>query len=893
MKHKLQNLLKHKLQWLLLLAALLGVSQGVWGVDNIRLTGNFTANGVSPGWSNTSSLTFANATGNWYYGTFNVTNGGDAKVVEYNNWDWSYGNGSGNYSLSTGDFTIYANGGCSNGGCTLCVVNTSKKYTGGSTLYLDARSYSSYISGKTIKCYLYGDDNCSSDYYIETIDFSATGTTNILSLSMPSYPVSSIKIEQYSGGSYTNSITIKNVSSGNAISVTSNTEASMTTYTPCTPPSGGTATAADSPIDYKTTTTISVSGYTSGATIADWEKSTTSASSGFSSLGSTANPLTTESLTGTTYYRAKITKNGCSSYSSVATVNVNDPRTTISVDVSAVSWTDVHIYYWSGGDAWPGKNMTSIGGNIYTYEIEGSITGFIINNNGSGDKQTVDVTDITLGETNCYTVNTETQDSKRTVTKGDCPSEFTSVTVNDASVCAGSTVTLTKSSTPSESVTWSFSSSDASVATVNSDGVVIGKAAGSVTITATASKTGYISKSATCTVTVNANPSTPSITSYDEYVCSGAAPTFNVNSVDGMTYQMYVSGSPSGSPVDGDGSEITVTASNINSSTTFAMRATNAAGCYTSSDNATVTVVAGVPTIATSGAGTAVTESGDLCDGSEITLTAPTAFTNSPTQYQWSINGGAYTSLSANNTKAYTISGTSDFTVNVKAANVCGTSDASPTTTFSSIGTKASIIGQPTNQTVCQNGISSGLSVMASGTNPTYQWYSYTSSEGAGESLIAGAENSSYTPTTTTAGTYYYACKVNACGSYTVRSNIVTFTVTESHVIWLKGSGAKSASATYPWEYMTVEVDRGSGKTTPSDLTVEFIETPDFSGGVAPNHSVTITDDNKYLLKSAKTVNDAHYYTVKAQDVSGGTCAASDASYNVYINSAPAEKCGE
>lgn len=33
MKHKLQTMLKHKLQWLLLLAALLGVSQGVWGAN--------------------------------------------------------------------------------------------------------------------------------------------------------------------------------------------------------------------------------------------------------------------------------------------------------------------------------------------------------------------------------------------------------------------------------------------------------------------------------------------------------------------------------------------------------------------------------------------------------------------------------------------------------------------------------------------------------------------------------------------------------------------------------------------------------------------------------------------------------------------------------------------
>lgn len=40
MKHKLQTLLKHKLQWLLLLAALLGVSQGVWGNSKLIPSGN-------------------------------------------------------------------------------------------------------------------------------------------------------------------------------------------------------------------------------------------------------------------------------------------------------------------------------------------------------------------------------------------------------------------------------------------------------------------------------------------------------------------------------------------------------------------------------------------------------------------------------------------------------------------------------------------------------------------------------------------------------------------------------------------------------------------------------------------------------------------------------------
>lgn len=44
MKHRLQTLLKHKLQWLVLLTALLGMSQGVWGWDNCRIYGQFGTN---------------------------------------------------------------------------------------------------------------------------------------------------------------------------------------------------------------------------------------------------------------------------------------------------------------------------------------------------------------------------------------------------------------------------------------------------------------------------------------------------------------------------------------------------------------------------------------------------------------------------------------------------------------------------------------------------------------------------------------------------------------------------------------------------------------------------------------------------------------------------------
>jgi hypothetical protein len=82
-------------------------------------------------------------------------------------------------------------------------------------------------------------------------------------------------------------------------------------------------------------------------------------------------------------------------------------------------------------------------------------------------------------------------------------------------------------------------------------------------------------------------------------------------------------------------------------------------------------------------------------------------------------------------------------------------------------------------QSVCQNGSATALSVTASGSTPTYQWYSNTTASNSGGTLVDGATSSSYTPSTTTVGTLYYYCVVtnSTCGSATSRvSGAITIT---------------------------------------------------------------------------------------------------------------------
>ena len=89
-----------------------------------------------------------------------------------------------------------------------------------------------------------------------------------------------------------------------------------------------------------------------------------------------------------------------------------------------------------------------------------------------------------------------------------------------------------------------------------------------------------------------------------------------------------------------------------------------------------------------------------------------------------------------------------------------------------------SITTQPEGASYEKDATATALTIAASGNpTPTYQWYSNTTESTSGASLISGATNASYTPSTATIGTkYYYCVATNTEGSAT--SDIVAVTVT-------------------------------------------------------------------------------------------------------------------
>jgi hypothetical protein len=83
-----------------------------------------------------------------------------------------------------------------------------------------------------------------------------------------------------------------------------------------------------------------------------------------------------------------------------------------------------------------------------------------------------------------------------------------------------------------------------------------------------------------------------------------------------------------------------------------------------------------------------------------------------------------------------------------------------------------SILTQPSpvSQTVCKNGTATALGITASGTL-SYQWYINSANSNIGGTLISGATDSTYTPSSTNTGkSYYYV--VLSDGNNSVKSNV-------------------------------------------------------------------------------------------------------------------------
>lgn len=103
--------------------------------------------------------------------------------------------------------------------------------------------------------------------------------------------------------------------------------------------------------------------------------------------------------------------------------------------------------------------------------------------------------------------------------------------------------------------------------------------------------------------------------------------------------------------------------------------------------------------------------------------------------------------------------------------------------------------------------------------------------------------------------------------------------------ISIAGSGAKSTSATYPWEYFNF-----TATTTATDTQITWNCV--YSTSLEASKTVFEWSGKTAKLKSGAPASESAHYTVTAKTNVGG-CELTSSGYDVYINAAPAEDCGK
>ena len=210
---------------------------------------------------------------------------------------------------------------------------------------------------------------------------------------------------------------------------------------------------------------------------------------------------------------------------------------------------------------------------------------------------------------------------------------------------------------------------------------------------------------------------------------------------------------------------------------------------------------------------------------------------------------------------SYTGSETGDCVLDAKTQyinNSCGNYTADFTLSVASCTNPVISVQPILTQTNCLNSSSTQISVTATGTTLTYQWYSNTVNNVTTGTLLPLETNSTFTPPSNSVGTLYYYCIVSSvpCSVTTTTSTVVTNanpdapivgTITPPTCTLATGSVALSGlPATGTWTVNTIP----SGFTTTGTGATTI-----FSGLTAGTYNFTVT--NASTCTSAPSASSA------------------------------------
>ena len=441
--------------------------------------------------------------------------------------------------------------------------------------------------------------------------------------------------------------------------------------------------------------------------------------------------------------------------------------------------------------------------------------------------------------------------------------------------CVGFTSQLTGSATAASTYAWS--SSNTTIASVNSTGLVTAISGGTTTITYTNAS----NCKTTELFTVNPAPTiTPLVSST---VCIGGTPNVLSFTISGATgtpkYQWYsntINSNTGGSIISGE-TNITFNppASVAGTFYYYCIITLPSEGCSNIKTNIATVVITPLLTISTQPIATQ-----NLCVGG--TIPSPLSVTatggTGTLGYQWYSN-------TTNSTIGATPVGTNSATYPMPTFNTVGTFyyyvvvSASGsgcgmfTSNFSEVVVVAapSISSQPlVTQIQCQNSVATPLTVTATGGLGTfsYQWYTTSTPTDSGGNPV-GTNSSSYLPSTNVVGTFYYYCLVSQTGlGCSVKSNSATLVVVTSPQITTNPQSVAICEGTIIAP-LTVAFSNGTGTAS--------YQWYDNNGSISGATSDTYTPTN--------TITNSYYCVITFS--SGGCTSITSNTAIITINPQP------
>jgi len=339
--------------------------------------------------------------------------------------------------------------------------------------------------------------------------------------------------------------------------------------------------------------------------------------------------------------------------------------------------------------------------------------------------------------------------------------KFNNTVTNNASICNGSTATLTATAVPNTTFLW-YASATATTPLFTGSSFTTPALTATTSYYVAAMRTGCTDQSerAKVTVTVNAIPANPVITTNAVTVCPGSSATFTANAVTGVTINWYTTAT-GGTPV---ASENTFTTSALTQTTSYYAEAVSGGTCVSPGRTQVTATISPLPA-----APALTTPNQTICAGDVAVLSIASPVTGATYNWYTTATGGTPVFTGVNFTTAAL---NANVTYYAEAVNATGCPSSARTASVITVTPKPADPTLAANNLTISAGQTATIQVTNTQTGNTYNWYS---SATAATPIFTGA---TFTTPALFTNTTYYVTAVNATGCQSADRTAITINVT-------------------------------------------------------------------------------------------------------------------